>query len=161
MNGQKANTRNTKLNNIDLQIINFLQKDGRMPFAQIAKQMDVSTGTVRLHYQKLIENGAIQIAAITNPLRIGHSRMAIIGINADGHRLREIANEISALIRIKQLEGEYCVPPIRKIWMCALYFHGLLQLYSGNKTSKLMKIFINMCKGSATNLNELTGNYSL
>jgi Lrp/AsnC family transcriptional regulator for asnA, asnC and gidA len=74
-----------------------------MPFSQIAKKLDVSTGTVRLHYQKMIEIGALQIAAITNPLLIGQSKMAMIGIKADGYRLRDIAKEISAFEEITYL----------------------------------------------------------
>ncbi len=84
------------MNNIDLQIIDFLQKDGRMPLAKIAKELNVSTGTVRLHYQRMVEKGILQIAAITNPMLLGQSKMAMIGIKADGARLREIANEVSA-----------------------------------------------------------------
>lgn len=110
MKDQKTNPNNNKFKNIDLQIINFLQKDGRMPFAQIAKQLGVSTGTVRSHFKKLIENGALQIAAITNPLRIGHSKMAMIGIKVEGYRLRDIMNEISAfdeVIYLVLLTGSY------------------------------------------------------
>ena len=88
------------MDHIDLQIIDFLQKDGRMPLAQIAKKLNVSTGTVRLHYQKLVKKGILQIAAIPNPMLIGRSKMAIIGIKADGARLREIANEVSAFTEV-------------------------------------------------------------
>lgn len=88
------------MDRIDLQIIDFLQKDGRMPLAQIAKKLNVSTGTVRLHYQKLVKKGILQIAAIPNPMLMGRSKMAIIGIKADGARLREIADEVSAFTEV-------------------------------------------------------------
>lgn len=103
MSTSKVKSRNGKIGDIDLQIINYLQIDGRMPLAQIAKHINVSTGTVRLHYQKMIEMGALQIAAITNPLLTGHSKMAVIGIKADGYRLKEIANEIAAFVEITYL----------------------------------------------------------
>jgi Lrp/AsnC family transcriptional regulator for asnA, asnC and gidA len=74
---------NEIVSDIDLEIINYLRKDGRMPFAQIAKRMGVSTGKVRLHYQKLVNKGVLQIVAITNPLYMGRSKMAMIGIKAD------------------------------------------------------------------------------
>ena len=85
-----------KIEDIDLQIIALLQKDGRMPFAQIGKQLGVSAGMVRLHYQKMVKEGVLQVAAITTPLLMGQSKMAIIGIKADGHRLREISREVAA-----------------------------------------------------------------
>lgn len=110
MSDSKVSSKNGVLSKIDLQIINNLQKDGRMPFAQIAKQIDVSTGTVRLHYQKLIKKGILQIAAITNPLLMDQSKMALIGIKADGYRLMDIADEISTfeeVIYLVLLTGSY------------------------------------------------------
>jgi Lrp/AsnC family transcriptional regulator for asnA, asnC and gidA len=101
---------NEIVSDIDLEIINYLRKDGRMPFAQIAKRMGVSTGKVRLHYQKLVNKGVLQIAAITNPLYMGRSKMAMIGIKADGSRIKEIINEISEfeeVIYLVLLTGSY------------------------------------------------------
>lgn len=103
MDEKKTNPKNKKLNDIDLRIIDLLRKDGRMSFSQMAKIIDVSSGTVRLHYKKMIENEVLQIAAITNPLLLGQSKMALIGIKVDGYRLKEIANEISAFEEITYL----------------------------------------------------------
>lgn len=54
MSDSKVNSRSGVINKLDLQIIKNLQKDGRMPYAQIARQLDVSTGMVRLHFKKLL-----------------------------------------------------------------------------------------------------------
>lgn len=110
MIASKENPNNEIVSDIDLQIINYLRKDGRMPFAQIAKHMRVSTGKIRLRYQKLVKKGVLQIAAITNPLFMGRSKMAMIGIRADGSRIREIINEISEfeeVIYLVLLTGRY------------------------------------------------------
>lgn len=110
MSNSKQNQNNEKISDIDLQILNFLRKDGRMPFAQIAKHLNVSTGMVRIHYQKLVEKGALQIAAITNPMYIGRSKMAMIGIRVDGARLKKIISEISSfeeVIYLVFLTGNY------------------------------------------------------
>ena len=40
---------------IDLRIIDALQEDGRVAFAQIAEQLNVSPGMIRLRYNRLIE----------------------------------------------------------------------------------------------------------
>ncbi len=106
----KEDSQNGKINDIDHQIIGFLQEDGRIPLAQIAKQLGVSTGMVRLRYQRLVEKGVLQVVAITNPMLVGQSKMAFIGIKADGHRLREIAEEVSAfeeVIYLVLLTGSY------------------------------------------------------
>ena len=82
---------------IDLQIIEALQKDGRVAFAQIAEQLNVSPGMIRLRYNRLIEEGYLKVVAITNPLRMGFKTMAMIGIRADGSKLLEVGEKISKL----------------------------------------------------------------
>src|SRR5512134_2119940 len=80
---------------IDLQIIAALQKDGRAAFARIAEQLHVSPGMIRLRYNRLIEQGYLRVVAITNPLRMGYRTMAMIGIRVDGSKLLEVAEKIS------------------------------------------------------------------
>jgi Lrp/AsnC family transcriptional regulator for asnA, asnC and gidA len=82
---------------IDLQIIDALQKDGRVAFAQIAEQLNVSPGMIRLRYNRLVEQGYLRVVAITNPLRMGFKAMAMIGIRADGSKLFDVAEKISKL----------------------------------------------------------------
>lgn len=85
------------LDDIDLKIIAALRQDGRVPFAQIAEQLNVSPGMIRMRYNRLIETGVLKIVAISNPLRMGYNTMALIGIRAEGQRLMEIADKIAAL----------------------------------------------------------------
>lgn len=82
---------------IDLQIINALQRDGRVAFSQIAEKLNVSPGMIRLRYNRLIEQGYLKVVAITNPLRMGFKTMAMIGIRVDGSKLLEVAENISKL----------------------------------------------------------------
>ena len=82
---------------IDLQIIAALQKDGRVSFAQIAEQLHVSPGMIRLRYNRLVEHGYLRVVAITNPLRMGFKTMAMIGIRVDGSKLPDVAAKISKL----------------------------------------------------------------
>jgi Lrp/AsnC family transcriptional regulator for asnA, asnC and gidA len=84
----------TKIDDIDLQIIKILTKDGRMPFAQIAKRLGFSTGMIRQRYHRLVQDGVLQVVAVTNPLLMGYSTMAHIGVNVNVNRLEEIADEI-------------------------------------------------------------------
>ena len=54
-----------KVDDIDLKIIRFLNEDGRTPFTQIAKRLGVSTGMIRQRYQRLVQDGVLQIVAVT------------------------------------------------------------------------------------------------
>ena len=82
---------------VDLQIIEALRKDGRVAFAQIAEQLGVSPGMIRQRYNRLVEEGFLKVVAITNPLRMGYKTMAIIGIRAEGSKLLDVAEKISKL----------------------------------------------------------------
>ena len=82
---------------IDLQIIDALRKDGRVAFSQLAEQLNVSPGMIRLRYSRLVDQGYLKVVAITNPLRMGFKTMAMIGIRADGSKLLDVAEKISGL----------------------------------------------------------------
>ena len=84
------------LDAMDRAIIRALKNDGRLPFSTIATQLQVSPGMIRQRVQRLVDAGVLQFVAVTHPLRIGYHTMALIGVKADGHRLREIANQIAA-----------------------------------------------------------------
>ena len=84
-----------KIDDVDLKIIKILNEDGRTPFSQIAQKLSVSTGMIRQRYHRLVEDGVIQVVAVTNPLLMGFTTMAQIGIKVDVGRLQEIADQIA------------------------------------------------------------------
>lgn len=85
------------LDEIDRQIIDSLQKDGREAFAQIAERLGVSPGMIRVRYNRLVEMGVLRVVAITNPLRMGYNTMALIGIKVEGGKFMEAASQVAAL----------------------------------------------------------------
>jgi Lrp/AsnC family transcriptional regulator for asnA, asnC and gidA len=92
---QNSNTNIGGLDDVDLQILEALRQDGRTPFAQIAEQLGVSPGMIRMRYNRLVEMGYLKVVAITNPLRMGYEAMAMIGIRADGTKMLEVADRIA------------------------------------------------------------------
>ena len=100
----------TKIDDIDLQIIKILTEDGRTPFAQIAKRLKVSTGMIRQRYHRLVQDGVFQVVAVTNPLLMGYTTMAHIGVKVNLNRLEEIAEEIASfeeVIYLVLVTGSY------------------------------------------------------
>lgn len=85
------------LDETDLAIIDALQVDGRVAFAQIAEQLGVSPGMIRQRYTRLVEEGFLRVVAITNPIRMGYKAMAMIGIRVEGSKLLDVAEKISKL----------------------------------------------------------------
>ena len=84
-----------ELDEVDQHIIEALRQDGRTPFSQIAEQLDVSPGMIRMRYNRLVEMGLLKVVAITNPLRLGYDAMAMIGIRTDGKKMLEVAEKVS------------------------------------------------------------------
>ena len=77
-------------------IVEQLQQDGRRPYAAIGKAVGLSEAAVRQRVARLVESGVIQIVAVTDPLRLGFSRQAMIGIKCVGD-VTEVAEALSTL----------------------------------------------------------------
>jgi Lrp/AsnC family transcriptional regulator, regulator for asnA, asnC and gidA len=87
------------LDDVSMRIIRELQADGRRPFTTIAKTVGLSEAAVRLRVQRLLDAGVMQIVAVTDPLRVGFHRQAMVGIRVDGD-VRELATKLAASAEI-------------------------------------------------------------
>jgi Lrp/AsnC family transcriptional regulator for asnA, asnC and gidA len=103
MNSINSTSQSPQLDEIDLQIIAALRQDGRAPFSQIAEQLNVSPGMIRLRYSRLVETGVLKVVAVSDPLLMGYSTMALIGIRADGSQLMAVTEQIAALDEVVYL----------------------------------------------------------
>jgi Lrp/AsnC family transcriptional regulator for asnA, asnC and gidA len=107
---QQENDLSSKVDKVDLQIIQILNADGRTPFSQIAQKLGVSTGMIRQRYHRLVQDGVLQVVAVTNPLLMGFTTMAQIGVKVDVGRLEEIAEQIATfdeVIYLVLVTGSY------------------------------------------------------
>jgi Lrp/AsnC family transcriptional regulator for asnA, asnC and gidA len=66
------------------QIIEQLQEDGRRSYAAIGKAVGLSEAAVRQRVQRLLDSGVMQIVAVTDPVQVGFSRQAMIGVRVTG-----------------------------------------------------------------------------
>ncbi|WP_405593006.1 Lrp/AsnC family transcriptional regulator [Streptomyces sp. NBC_01190] len=81
-------------------IIEQLQEDGRRPYAAIGKAVGLSEAAVRQRVQKLLDQGVMQIVAVTDPLTVGFRRQAMVGINVDGD-IDPVADSLAALDEVE------------------------------------------------------------
>jgi Lrp/AsnC family transcriptional regulator, regulator for asnA, asnC and gidA len=72
------------LDDTDRAIIEQLQQDGRLPYTRLASAVGLSEAAVRQRVQRLLDTGAMQVVAVTDPLSLGLRRMALIGVRAEG-----------------------------------------------------------------------------
>ncbi|AZI57047.1 Lrp/AsnC family transcriptional regulator [Nakamurella antarctica] len=84
------------IDDISKAIIEQLQEDGRRPYASIGAAVGLSEAAVRQRVQRLIGSGMVQIVAVTDPLQVGFSRQAMIGIKAEGN-LNPIVDMLCAM----------------------------------------------------------------
>ncbi|NYI98110.1 Lrp/AsnC family transcriptional regulator for asnA, asnC and gidA [Streptomonospora nanhaiensis] len=77
-------------------IIEQLQQDGRRSYAAIGKAVGLSEAAVRQRVQRLLEAGVVQVVGVTDPMMLGFSRQAMIGVRTDGD-LTAVADRISDL----------------------------------------------------------------
>ena len=84
------------LDDVAKAIIEQLQQDGRRSYAAIGKVVGLSEAAVRQRVQRLVDQGVMQVVAVTDPLQLGFSRQAMIGIKATG-ALEPVADALAAL----------------------------------------------------------------
>ena len=88
-----------ELDDTDKAIIRALQMDGRMSYARLGPEVGLSQAAVRQRVQRLIDSDVMQVVAVTDPLSLGFTLAAMIGVRADGD-LRAIAVSIAAIPEI-------------------------------------------------------------
>ena len=64
------------LDELDGKIVALLQRDGRMPYREIGRQLGVSEGTVRHRANRMFSSGALTVVAIADPFRMGYRVLA-------------------------------------------------------------------------------------
>ena len=96
MTSQDTDPGGTILDAPNRAIIEALQKDGRQPYGAIAEAVGLSEAAVRRRVQRLREAGIMQIVAVTDPLQVGFTRQAMVGISVEGD-VRLVADKVSSL----------------------------------------------------------------
>lgn len=87
------------LDDIDKAIIRALQVDGRMSYARLGPEVGLSQAAVRQRVQRLTDSGVMQVVAVTDPLSVGFTVQAMIGVCADGD-LRALGQQLGAIAEI-------------------------------------------------------------
>jgi Lrp/AsnC family transcriptional regulator for asnA, asnC and gidA len=103
------------LDEVSKQLVEQLQRDGRRSYAALAETVGLSEAAVRQRVRRLLEDNVMQIVAVTDPLTVGFTRQALVGIRVDGD-VREVADKLAAL------------PELEYVVVCAGSFDILVEL---------------------------------
>jgi Lrp/AsnC family transcriptional regulator for asnA, asnC and gidA len=84
------------MDDVAKRIVEELQRDGRRSYAALAKTVGLSEAAVRQRVQRLIDSGVMQVVAVTDPLQVGFSRQAMIGLRVEGD-LIAVADQLAEI----------------------------------------------------------------
>jgi Lrp/AsnC family transcriptional regulator for asnA, asnC and gidA len=90
----------SQIDQLDSRIIRELQRDGRKPYNQIAKDLGVSETTVRTRDQRLINVSFIQIVAVGNPYKHGFGVVGSFKIQINPNRINSVIEELKQIEEI-------------------------------------------------------------
>ncbi|MEY4409487.1 MAG: hypothetical protein RLZ65_814 [Actinomycetota bacterium] len=92
-------TRQSQLDEVSKLIVEQLQLDGRKSYAEIGKVVGLSEAAVRQRVQKLNDSGVMQIVAVTDPMRLGFNRQAMVGVKCTGD-VNQVAEMLSSIPQV-------------------------------------------------------------
>jgi len=100
-----------KIDKADMQIIEKLSKNGRLPFKKIAEELGTSIDTVTRRYEKLKNYNVIKPVIQINPIEIGYCATTSFNImlicqSSTKDTIKELC-EIPDIIHIIKTSGEY------------------------------------------------------
>lgn len=89
MKGESEEKGKSVIDDVDRKMIKIFHEDGRKSYRSIAKQLDISIGTVHNRIEKLIKSGIIKrFSPIIDHEKLGYSLTTIIGVKVKGGVLR-------------------------------------------------------------------------
>lgn len=99
MPGRDPDSIKVVLDDLSKHIIEQLQQDGRRSYASIGKAVGLSEAAVRQRVQRLIDVGAMQIVAVTDPMTLGFPRQTMVGVRCGGD-LARVADQLTGMEEI-------------------------------------------------------------
>lgn len=88
---------------LDEQLIELLSQDARQSSEALAKQLNVSSSTIRRRIDKLVKRGILRFAALTEPTKIGFPLRAIIAFDVAHDKVNEFMRALSSKSDVKGL----------------------------------------------------------
>jgi len=82
------------LDALDLDIVRFLQTNGRMSNTEMARSLSVTETTVRNRIARLLDEELITISAVPTPKALGATMSAILGVSVELPQLRTISQTL-------------------------------------------------------------------
>lgn len=91
------------IDDLDRQILKYLQEDGRISYVTLANQLNVSEGTIRKRVKKLEENNILQIVGVTDPFKVGLDTVAFLWLEVQRGQVNNVIEKLKEVVSIRYL----------------------------------------------------------
>jgi Lrp/AsnC family transcriptional regulator, regulator for asnA, asnC and gidA len=90
-----------ELDNLDLQLMKLLQKDGRLSYTELSDMLDTTVGTVRNRVQRMMDQDILKIVGVVNPFITGMPSVAMFGVKVTINRLQEVIDQLVEIPEVR------------------------------------------------------------
>ena len=89
------------IDSVDEKIIQLLSRDAWQSSESLAKEINVSSATVRRRIKKLVKSGTLHVGAFVDPVKIGQPLAAVIALGVPHDKVEKVAQQLSARPEVK------------------------------------------------------------
>jgi len=79
---------------IDWQIVDALKDFGRRTNTELASELGINETTVRKRIARLLREGLMNVVAVPNPLKMGYTVVALIGVTAAANQIEQVERAV-------------------------------------------------------------------
>lgn len=123
------------LDDLDKKILQALQQDGRISFADLSRKLDTAEATIRFRVKRLEDNKVItRFAALVDPSKVGLGVSGAILLKIDPAHLEDACKQLtvfSEVVYLFQSTGEYDIVSV-------IFAHDLEHLNDVVRRAKLI-----------------------
>ncbi|MEN3057118.1 MAG: Lrp/AsnC family transcriptional regulator [Candidatus Methanosuratincola petrocarbonis] len=106
------------LDELDMKIIDALQKDASLSYSDLARQLGQNESTIRKRVLTLRERGVIKkFTIIVDNLKVGYNTIAVVGFDVDPGMLLETAQKLAEFEEVRYVAtstGDHMI--MAEIW---------------------------------------------
>jgi Lrp/AsnC family transcriptional regulator for asnA, asnC and gidA len=100
-----------ELDKTDKKLLNLLQADARLSYAELAKRLGVSTSGIHKRVKRLVDAEVIKrFVVVVDPQAIGKKLKAFIGVSTESGRCAEVKSQLirkPEVLEIHEVAGEH------------------------------------------------------
>ena len=100
----------TTMDDTDRRIVNLLCENGRRSNVELARELDVSEGTIRKRIERLISTKVLCISGMVSPPQVGYRTRALVFAKvelAHSEQVGTLLGELPEVVNVYWITGEY------------------------------------------------------